>query len=156
MKASPISCPSIIVERILYFFLTILVLGFAKKTDAQSEDEIAIRKILAEQTAAWNNGSLKDYMSGYWQSDSLMFIGKNGVMYGYNATLESYKKSYPDVTARGKLYFDILNVKRLSKRYCYVTGRWQLTRTIGNMKGYFTLLFQKVKNNWVIIADHSG
>src|SRR5438874_1712079 len=129
METSPIHCPSIRGKRLLCFFLIILTVCFAAKVDAQNEDEIAIRKILAEQTAAWNNGSLKDYMSGYWQSDSLMFIGKNGVKYGYNATFENYKKSYPDVTARGKLYFDVLNLKRLSKRYCYVTGRWQLTRT---------------------------
>ncbi|MEJ7678891.1 MAG: hypothetical protein WKG06_13750 [Segetibacter sp.] len=95
-------------------------------------------------------------MKGYWKSDSLMFVGKNGVKYGYETTLENYKKSYPDTTARGKLYFDLLQVKKLSKEYYHVTGQWKLIRSIGNLEGYFTLLFRKIKNNWVIIYDHSS
>lgn len=155
MKTSPFSCLSILWYRLLYFFLMISLVCFCKKADAQNRDETAIRKILEDQTIAWNNDSIEEFMNGYWQSDSLMFIGKNGMKYGYNATLENYKKSYPDTAARGKLYFDILHVKRLSKQYYFVTGKWNLIRSVGNLEGYFTLLFQKIKNNWVIIADHS-
>lgn len=155
MKTSPFSCPPIIWYKPLCFFLMVLMAGCSEKAYAQNGDETAIRKILEEQTIAWNNGSIEDFMKGYWQNDSLMFVGKNGVKYGYSSTLDNYKKSYPDTAARGKLYFDILQVKRLSKEYYYVTGRWQLIRSIGNLEGYFTLLFKKIKNNWVIIADHS-
>ena len=95
-------------------------------------------------------------MGTYWQSDSLMFIGKSGVTYGWQNTLNNYKKGYPDTAAMGKLQFDILEVKRLSVMYFFVVGKWHLTRSIGDVGGHFTLLFKKVKNKWVIVADHSS
>lgn len=137
-----------------FYFLLFISISPAS-LHAQEKDKAVIKKILEDQTVAWNNGSIEEFMKGYWQSDSLVFVGKNGLKYGYNATLENYKKSYPDTAARGKLYFDLLQVKRLSKQYFYVTGRWQLLRSIGNLEGYFTLLFRKIKNEWVIISDHS-
>lgn len=123
---------------------------------AQSKDETMVRNILAQQSAAWNNGDINAFMSGYWQNDSLMFIGNEGITYGWQKTLENYKKGYPDTTAMGKLHFDLLEVKRLSVMYFFVVGKWHLTRSIGNVGGIFTLLFKKVKNKWVIVADHSS
>jgi hypothetical protein len=155
MKTSAFYSRLIILQKFFYFVLILFFIAKPAKLNAQNRDEAAIRKILEDQTIAWNNGSIEDFMKGYWHSDSLMFVGRNGLKYGYNSTLENYKKSYPDTAARGKLYFDILQVKPLSKQYYYVTGKWQLNRAIGDLEGYFTLLFKKIKNNWVIIADHS-
>lgn len=146
----------IIPHRLMHFFLFILVAALPTQLSAQSADETAIRKLLEDQTIAWNNGSIEDFMKGYWQNDSLMFIGKNGVKYGYETTLENYQKNYPDTIARGKLYFDLFQVKKLSKEYYYVIGKWQLIRSIGDLEGHFTLLFRKIKKNWVIVSDHSS
>ena len=76
--------------------------------------KLAVRKTLANQTTAWNKGNLDEFMSGYWKSDSLMFIGKAGLTYGWQTTLDNYKKGYPDTTAMGKLDFEIIEVRRLS------------------------------------------
>jgi len=70
--------------------------------------------------------------------------------------LNNYKKSYPDAAAMGKLDFTILHTKRLSVLYYSVAGKWHLARSIGDLNGYFTLLFKKIKNAWVIVADHSS
>ncbi|MBK8785651.1 MAG: hypothetical protein IPN43_03915 [Chitinophagaceae bacterium] len=67
-----------------------------------------------------------------------------------------HKKGYPDTAAMGKLDFDLLEVKRLSVMYFFVVGKWHLNRSIGDVGGHFTLLFKKVKNKWVIVADHSS
>lgn len=123
---------------------------------AQSKDETAIRDAMNEQLNAWNSGNIDRFMSTYWQSDSLMFIGKNGVTYGWQNTMANYKKGYPDTTAMGKLDFNIIDVKRLSVLYFHVVGKWHLARSIGDLSGHFTLLFKKVKNKWVIISDHSS
>ncbi|NCT92796.1 MAG: nuclear transport factor 2 family protein [Chitinophagaceae bacterium] len=123
---------------------------------AQSKDETAIRKILADQTNAWNRGAIPDFMKGYWVNDSLLFVGKNGPTYGYQQTLSNYLKSYPDTAAMGKLQFTLLQLRPLSSDYYFVLGKWHLTRTIGNVQGHFTLLFRKLKGNWVIVADHSS
>ena len=139
-------------KRILFFLLVIACL----QTSAQSKDETAIRQLLQQQTAAWNMGDLENFMKGYWDNDSLMFIGTRGVTYGYKNTLESYKKGYPDTAAMGKLTFTLLHVMELSKDYYHVTGKWFLKRSIGDVGGHFTLLFRKIKDRWVIVADHSS
>jgi hypothetical protein len=123
---------------------------------AQSRDEKSIRDILATQTAAWNRGDIDQFMIGYWENDSLMFIGKSGVTYGWTNTLNNYKKGYPDTAAMGQLIFNLIQIKKLSKKYYHVTGKWFLKRSIGDVGGHYTLLFQKIKGRWVIIADHSS
>lgn len=123
---------------------------------AQSRDELAIRKLLGEQTAAWNRGDIEGFMNGYWDNDSLMFIGKSGVTYGWTNTLNNYKKGYPDTAAMGKLSFTLLQVKKLSKKYFHVTGKWFLKRSIGDASGHYTLVFRKINGRWVIISDHSS
>lgn len=123
---------------------------------AQTKDETAIRQLLTEQDAAWNRGDVTAFMQGYWKSDSLMFIGKNGITYGWQKTLDNYKEHYPDTAAMGTLNFEYIEIKRLSAIYFFVVGKWHLTRTIGNLDGSFTLLLRKIKGKWVIVKDHSS
>ena len=123
---------------------------------AQPKDETVIRSLIEEQRLAWNTGDVEKFMQTYWQSDSLKFIGKSGVTYGWQNTIENYKKNYPDTAAMGKLDFDIIEVKRLSVLYFFIVGKWHLTRSIGDVGGHFTLLFKKIKNKWVIVVDHSS
>lgn len=136
-------------------FTTIVVFA-AFCSQAQSADEKQIRTSMNEQMAAWNRGDINRFMETYWQNDSLMFIGKHGVTYGWEPTKQNYIKGYPDTTAMGKLDFTILEVKRLSVLYFFVVGKWHLTRSAGNLEGHFSLLFKKVKGRWVIVADHSS
>ncbi len=138
-------------ELFVPFFLLLTTLTFA-----QSKNEAAIREILENQTTAWNLGDIDGFMNGYWENDSLMFIGKSGVTYGWSNTLKNYKKNYPDTAAMGKLVFTLLEVKELSKEYYHVTGKWFLKRSIGDIGGHFTLLFRKINGRWVIISDHSS
>lgn len=138
------------------YFLLIAVALVQLTASAQSKDEKAVLQLLDKQTAAWNSGNLEGFMQGYWKNDSLMFIGKNGVHWGWQETLNNYKKGYPDTTAMGKLKFDIIKVKKLSPEYYYVVGKWMLTRSVGNLSGHYDLLFRKIKGQWVIIADHSS
>lgn len=138
------------------YFFVILSFCIFMGSQAQSKNETTIRNILNEQTRAWNNGDINDFMNGYWENDSLMFIGKTGVTYGWTNTLNNYKKGYPDTAAMGKLTFTLLAVKRLSKRHYHVVGKWFLKRSIGDVGGHYTLLFQKINGRWVIIADHSS
>ncbi|HEY5771642.1 MAG TPA: DUF4440 domain-containing protein [Chitinophagaceae bacterium] len=133
-----------------------LVLFISATISAQSKDETAVRKILSTQNEAWNRGDVVSFMKGYWENDSMMFIGQTGVTYGYKNTLANYKKHYPDTAAMGKLTFTLISVKRLSEKYFRVVGKYYLTRSIGNASGHFTLLFEKIKGEWVIIEDHSS
>lgn len=133
-----------------------LLLFISVNAVAQQPAEKTIRQLLDRQTRDWNRGNIDAFMIGYWQSDSLMFIGKSGVTYGWKNTLENYKKNYPDTSAMGKLSFNIITVKKLSGEYYHVVGKWHLKRTIGDLSGHYTLLFKKIKGEWVIVSDHSS
>jgi uncharacterized protein (TIGR02246 family) len=136
-------------------FIILLYLFCSVSVNAQSKEEDIIR-LLTTQIEAWNRGDKEGFMQTYWKSDSLMFIGKSGVVKGWQKTLDNYKKRYPDTAAMGKLAFDIIQVKPLAKDYFFVIGKWRLTRSIGDLSGHYTLLLRKIKGEWKIIADHSS
>lgn len=136
--------------------IVLFALLFSFAVSAQNKDETAVRNLLEQQRQAWNTGNIEKFMDGYWQNDSLMFVGKSGVTYGWQNTLNNYKRGYPDTATMGKLKFDILEVKQLSALYYFVVGKWHLSRSIGDVGGHFTLLFKKIKNKWVIVTDHSS
>src|ERR1700754_4812811 len=95
-------------------FLIALLAGMPALLSAQDKDAQQILSVLHKQTEAWNRGNIDEFMVGYWNNDSLMFIGQSGVTYGYKQTLANYKKNYKDTAHIGKLSFQILKVKRLS------------------------------------------
>ena len=138
----------------LFSLLALFLL--ASPLSAQNRDETTIRQIMAKQEAAWNRGDLEAFMAGYWKSDSLRFIGSSGLTYGWQQTLDNYKKGYPDQEAMGQLKFTILSVEKLSRKSAFVVGKWHLTRSIGDLSGHYTLLWKKIKGTWVIVADHSS
>lgn len=137
-------------------FLLLFCLGASFSFAQYSKDEKEIRDLLARQTIAWNQGNIDAFMKGYWESDSLLFIGKSGVTHGYQNTLANYKKGYSDTAKMGKLFFDLIEVRRLSADYYWVLGKWFLKRSVGDVGGHYTLLFRKIKGRWVIVADHSS
>lgn len=123
---------------------------------AQSKDETAVRKLLADQVTAWNRGDIESFMQGYWHSDSLMFIGSKGVTYGFDNTWERYKKTYDSREKMGILAFDLLHVFPLAGDVYMVVGKWHLTRTVGDIGGHYTLILKKIEGKWVIISDHTS
>jgi len=137
------------------FFLLLTIL-FSVSVAAQSKNEETIRNLLEKQTIAWNRGDMDGFMQGYWESDSLMFIGKNGVVWGWQNTLNNYKKGYPDTAAMGKLAFDLIQIKKLSRKYYFVVGKWMLQRNAGDLSGHYNLLLRKIRGQWKIVADHSS
>lgn len=120
------------------------------------EDEVAIRAIMDQQVKCWNQGDIDCFMEGYWRSDSLMFIGGNGITYGFDNTLQCYQKVYPDRTAMGTLAFNIVSLERLSPDAYHMVGQWKLARTVGDLSGHFTLVFRKIEDRWFIVKDHSS
>ena len=137
-------------------FLFLILLVFSNIIQAQDKDIQAIKNVFDQQQKAWNEGNLEAFMEGYWKSDSLKFIGKRGVTYGWQQTLDSYKKGYPDKDAMGILTFDILTIDKLSKTSAFVIGKWHLQRKDDEPGGYFTLLWKKINGKWVIVVDHTS
>ena len=131
-----------------FLLLLFYVVSFSQKKE--------ILKVMTDQQTAWNNGNIDGYMQGYWKNDSLLFIGSKGPTYGWQKTLDNYKKSYPNKEKMGILEFSDVQVKILGKKHAYVFGKWKLVRTNDSPNGIYTLIFEKFKDGWKIISDHTN
>jgi ketosteroid isomerase-like protein len=136
--------------KIIFFlcvFFTLSFSGFSQENE--------IKEVLKTQVRCWNVGDLDCFMESYWKSDSLLFIGKNGVTQGWYQTYNNYNKNYP-ADAMGILNFDLLHINPLSEDAYFVVGKWNLVRQTGDVQGHFSLIFRKIEGRWLITADHSS
>lgn len=136
---------------ILLFFLLLPTSDCTTTTD----EAIIIDK-LKNQAVCWNSGDIDCFMQDYWHHDSLMYIGKNGVTYGWQNTLDNYKAKYPTKEEMGQLEFVLIKLEPLHDDCYFMVGKWSLKRDIGNIDGHFTLIWKKINNGWCIISDHSS
>ena len=137
--------------------LFVLLFLFTGMLTAQNrtQDEKAIRAVMAAQQEAWSNYDLEGFMEGYWRNDSLKFFGSRGITYGWEQTLANYKKGYPSAEVAGKLTFTLESVTPIEKESYYVMGRYHLEREMGNADGVFIIIFKKIDGKWRIVADMS-
>lgn len=117
--------------------------------------ESGIREVLSKQQDAWNEGNLELFMEGYWKSDSLQFIGSS-IRYGWQPTLDNYRKNYSTRALMGRLEFDIWQVVSLAPETYLVTGQYTLFRESDQPNGPFTLIFKKIQGQWMIVYDHTS
>jgi len=119
------------------------------------DDKKAIVAALNKSAEDWSTGNIEAYMEVYWKSVKLQFIGADGITYGWQTTLDNYKKRYPTKDYTGKLIFEVLNVNFLAKDVYSLIGKYFLERKVGLASGIFTLIFKKIDNKWTIISDHT-
>jgi len=120
------------------------------------KDSLAIVQILYQQQSDWNRGDINAFMQGYVKTDQLVFSGASGPIYGWEATLDRYKKNYSNRVLMGKLKFDVLSMLLLSPHVIQLQGAYYLTREIDDSSGYFTLTWLKQEEKWSIISDHTS
>ena len=90
----------------ILFIVAVSVSAFAQS----SKDATAIRKVMDDQTVAWNKGDLETFMAGYWKSEKLKFVSGDKITYGWQQTLDNYKKTYATKALMGTLMFSELEI----------------------------------------------
>lgn len=139
---------------LLKLLLSILICLTSFQSLAVPSDEIS--KVIIAQQDAWNRGDLDSYMQGYWNDPKMRFVSNGKLRYGWHETLASYKKHYPNKATLGHLTFIIKDIKMLSNYAALVVGRWQLEREKDKPGGVFTLLVERINDQWVITHDHTS
>jgi len=139
----------------------ILLVGLLSKCLQKNEvDKQAIKKeiflTLDKQVKSWNQCDMEGYMAGYWQSDSLRFASGNAVTYGWQKTLDGYKRRYNTPEAIGHLDFSYVKITVFSEDAALAFGRYTLTRKNDTSSGLFTVIFRKKEEGWRIVADHTS
>ena len=146
--------------KIFLFSILLSACGTTEKPDHthnQGKVIASINEKMSEQETCWNTGDLECFMQHYWHSDSLLFIGKSGLTYGWQSTLDNYISSYPDKSAMGKLTFTNEVQEFIDIETVQVIGQWELQRdSLENLGGYYSLLWKIKKGEWVIVSDHSS
>ncbi len=93
-------------------------------------------------------------MEGYWNSEELIFTSLNHQLtYGWQATLDRYKISYPTKEVMGELKFEIYDIELTSEKTAILNGKWELIRTNDYPQGKFSLNLERFENNWLIVKD---
>ncbi len=137
--------------------LTVMLLAGPELVLAADSDKQAIRKVLEDQTTAWNKGDLEGFMKGYWKSERLTFISGNERKTGWQATLERYRARYQGKGKEmGKLSFGELEIELLSPEAALVRGRFTLQTSKDKPTGLFTLILKKFPEGWRIVHDHTS
>ena len=139
----------------LFIFIAVLASCNNKISTPKSDTDakVEIKKIMKMQEEAWDNGDIKQFMEGYWNNDSLKFVGSKRITYGWQTTLDNYIKAYPDTTIMGKLHFDIDLIEKLGEGTYYLIGRYKLQREKDEPSGYFNLIWKNINGDWKIITD---
>ena len=131
-----------------------IVLFFAWAcTEAGTGHEDAVRKVLAEQEAAWDHGDIPEFMAGY--AEDACMIGVKGRTCGREDVTANYLKAYPDKASMGDLQFDVHEVLISGDDHAWCTGSWRLFRKTDTVGGGFSLFWRKDPAGWRIIRDHT-
>jgi len=139
---------------------TVLILSACKTQKISSSNyetsKTEITTMLLQTARDWSKGDLETFMQGYLKSDNLKFVGSSGITYGWQQTLDNYKKGYPTKEHMGKLTFNLLEFDQLANDVFLVIGEFHLKRTVGDADGMFSIILKHVNGEWKIIADHSS
>ncbi|WP_440067170.1 YybH family protein [Tenacibaculum discolor] len=127
----------------------------ATQTVSEETEKQEILSVMKAQEKAWSNHDLEGFMQGYWKSDSLKFYGRNGITFGWQKTLDNYKKGYPTKEHSGELKFKINDISKITDGAYSVMGEYHLKRPVGDADGVFMIIFKKIQGEWKIIADTS-
>jgi len=136
--------------------ILLLIIMLLSACSDPAADQRAIIESMKKSQECWNKGDLDGFMHNYWRSDSMQFIGKTGITYGFEASLARYKKSYPDRSSQGTLTFEFIHLERISATAWYQVGKYTLHREGDTLSGHFTLLWRKIDGEWRIVSDHSS
>ncbi|RPE00221.1 DUF4440 domain-containing protein [Aureibaculum marinum] len=144
-----------IVAIVILSFIVACTTQKATSTNYQTSKQ-EITAMLMQQAKDWSNGDLEAFMQGYIKSDSLKFVGSNGLTYGWKQTLENYKNGYPNKDHIGTLTFKLLDFDQLANNVFLVIGEFHLKRKVGNANGMFSIVLKRINKQWKIVADHSS
>lgn len=138
----------------------IMLRAHAQPADGAS-DRAAIERVLQNSAADWSRGDLPAFMRSYENGSRTTYIGRRGMVTGYDAIQSRYAASFPAGRGHsmGKLSLNILESRPLDPAYVLVTGRFTLARTQndgGGVTGIFSLLMHRGPSGWRITYDHSS
>ena len=117
----------------------------------------AILAAMADSAAGWNAGDLDRFMAVY--ADEAVYVTGKGLVRGRSAIADTYRKSFAaGGNTRGRLSFVQPAFRSVGPAHMVLWARWVLAPA-GEAKGesgMTTLLFERRREGWRIVSDHSS
>ena len=136
----------------------LLATAAAPAGPASGGDLPAMTRVLQDSATAWSRGDLEGFMASYERSPRTAFVTSTGVVRGWEAMRERYRKRYGGAAGLGALTFSDLEETPLGPGYAILYGRFHLTRP-GAAKedtGVFDLVMHRTRDGWRILSDHTS
>jgi uncharacterized protein (TIGR02246 family) len=127
----------------------------SQSTEKPKTPEAEIRATLESTAAGWNSGDLAQYLAAYTDSATEMLsTGPAGGRSAIEKTMrEGFWKTGRPVQ---KLHYENLEVRMLGRDHALVTGQFILSGAERpDRTGWFTTVWQRTKDGWRMIHDHS-
>jgi uncharacterized protein (TIGR02246 family) len=140
-------------------FISLLILtAIGLVAQGQQSAREQVRKVLEDQTSAWNRGDLVAFMQSYTKSPELTFFSGDAIEKGWEATLARYRNKYQSAGKdMGQLSFTDEEIDMLSPDAAVATARWHLLLQDGKkLEGLTTVILKRTKDGWKIVHDHSS
>ena len=118
--------------------------------------EGTIREVFEDGCAAWNQGDLDGYLSGYWDSDNTLWISGGSLTRGKKAIEAAYKARFSTPEQMGKLTLTELEIDVLTDTDAIAFGGWRLVIEDKLAEGFFTVQLKKIEGTWLYVSDHSS
>ncbi|MFN0023760.1 MAG: YybH family protein [Parvularculaceae bacterium] len=112
-----------------------------------------IRGVLAANAAAWNEGNLGAFLSGYDDSDGLRLVADAEIAAGFGGVRKYYEAMITEAGAMGRLSFSNLDVSMTSSEVATVVGRYALESSAKKIAGAVTVVMKQVEGRWRIVQD---
>lgn len=109
-----------------------------------------------DSAAGWNAGDLDRFMRVY--AGDATYVTPKGLVKGRAAIADHYRASFAKGgNRRGRLSFEALGSRMMDPSHTLLFARWVLTPAMGKREtGMTTLLFERRREGWRIVADHSN
>ncbi len=123
---------------------------------AAATPQAAIEAEMAASAAGWNAGSLDRFMAVY--ADDAIYASGRELARGKAEIARRYAASFSGATnSRGRLSLQPVAWRTISNVHMLLVARWTLKPANGEAQtGLTTLLFERRKEGWRIISDHSS
>src|SRR5262245_44429296 len=126
----------------------------AQAQSAMSQDETAIRALIARMEAAWNRGDFEGYMAGF-ANPGVVFVSNGRIQDGWQGTLDHYVRDYGgSADRRGHLHFYDISIEQLAPDAAMLVSHYRLERPERAQEGVNTRLMRKIDGRWVISLNH--
>lgn len=119
---------------------------------SRSTEDI-IKRVIAANAAAWNEGNLAAFLAGYDHSGDVRLVADGAVATGFGDVRRFYERAIDDVGAMGRLDFAALDVTMTSAEVATVVGRYVHENGQQKSAGAMTVVLKQMEGRWRIVQD---